>query len=150
MASPGDVFGDTDPAHRYASLVPHDGQSVQTVTQVLAAPGKPVMLCSPNVQYAADGGGPPSFPFTGDRGYGIGTFNALTTQWLKVSQNAAHGDSGACYGDSGGPTFLGAAPADGDTVLAVTSTGDTPCYATNVSSRTDTPSARAFLARFVP
>jgi secreted trypsin-like serine protease len=99
-------------------------------------------------QEQQNGGGPPVFPFTGDRGYGIGTFNALTPQWLKVSQNAAHGDSGACYGDSGGPTFLGAAPDDGDTVLAVTSTGDTPCYATNVSSRTDTPSARAFLARF--
>ena len=32
--------------------------------------------------------------------------------------------------------------------LAVTSTGDIPCYSTNVSSRTDTPSARAFLSRF--
>jgi hypothetical protein len=51
----------------------------------------------------------PQFPFEGDRGYGIGGFNALTPQWLKMSQNAAHGDSGACYGDSGGPTFLGAA-----------------------------------------
>src|SRR6476660_8126440 len=90
----------------------------------------------------------PQFPFSGDRGYGIGTFNALTPQWLKMSQNAAHGDSGACYGDSGGPTFLGAAPNDGDVVLAVTSTGDTPCYSTNVASRTDSPSARAFLSTF--
>jgi secreted trypsin-like serine protease len=53
-----------------------------------------------------------------------------------------------CYGDSGGPTFLGAAPNDGNVVLAVTSTGDVPCYSTNVSSRTDTPSARTFLSRF--
>ena len=90
----------------------------------------------------------PQFPFTGDRGYGIGTFNSLTPQWLKMSQNDAHGDSGACYGDSGGPTFLGAAPNDGDVVLAVTSTGDAPCYSTNVASRTDSPSARAFLSRF--
>jgi secreted trypsin-like serine protease len=90
----------------------------------------------------------PQFPFEGDRGYGIGGFNALTSQWLKMSQNAAHGDSGACYGDSGGPTFLGAAPADGEIVLAVTSTGDAPCYSTNVASRTDSPSARAFLATF--
>ena len=90
----------------------------------------------------------PQFPFEGDRGYGIGGFNALTPQWLKVSQNAAHGDSGACYGDSGGPTFLGAAPDDGDVVLAVTSTGDAPCYSTNVASRTDSPSARAFLSSF--
>jgi secreted trypsin-like serine protease len=90
----------------------------------------------------------PQFAFTGDRGYGIGGFNALTKEALKMSQNPAHGDSGACYGDSGGPTFLGASPADGDTVLAVTSTGDVPCYSTNVSSRTDTPSARAFLSTF--
>jgi len=88
----------------------------------------------------------PQFPFTGDRGYGIGSFNSLTPEWLKTSQNAAHGDSGACYGDSGGPTFLGSAPDDGNVVLAVTSTGDTPCYSTNVASRTDTPSARAFLS----
>jgi len=90
----------------------------------------------------------PRFPFTGDRGYGIESFNALTPQWLKASQNAAHGDSGACYGDSGGPTFLGAAPNDGDVVLAVTSTGDAPCYSTNVASRTDSPTARAFLSTF--
>jgi hypothetical protein len=90
----------------------------------------------------------PQFPFTGDRGYGIGSFNALTPQWLKMSQNASHGDSGACYGDSGGPTFLGTAPNDGDVVLAVTSTGDTPCYSTNVAGRTDSPSARAFLSTF--
>jgi secreted trypsin-like serine protease len=90
----------------------------------------------------------PQFPFEGDRGYGIGGFNALTQDALKMSQNAAHGDSGACYGDSGGPTFLGAAPNDGDVVLAVTSTGDIPCYSTNVASRTDTPSARALLSRY--
>jgi secreted trypsin-like serine protease len=90
----------------------------------------------------------PQFPFDGDRGYGIGGFNSLTPQWLKMSQNAAHGDSGACYGDSGGPTFLGAAPDDGDVVLAVTTTGDAPCYSTNVASRTDSPTARAFLATF--
>ena len=78
----------------------------------------------------------------------IPVINALTKQWLKMSQNAAHGDSGACYGDSGGPTFLGAAPNDGDTVLAVTTTGDSPCYSTNVSARTDSRSARAFLRTF--
>jgi secreted trypsin-like serine protease len=92
--------------------------------------------------------GKPQFPFEGDRWYGIGGFNALTKDALKMSQNDAHGDSGACYGDSGGPTFLGAAPNDGDVVLAVTSTGDVPCYSTNVSARTDTPAARAFLSTF--
>ena len=90
----------------------------------------------------------PTFPFEGSREYGIQTFNTLTKQWLKLDQKAGHENSGACYGDSGGPTFLGAAPDDGDVVLAVTSTGDAPCYSTNVVSRTDTPSARAFLAGF--
>lgn len=92
--------------------------------------------------------GEPEFPFEGDRWYGIGGFNALTTDLLKMSQNQAHDGSGACYGDSGGPTFFGAAPNDGDVVLAVTSTGDFPCYSTNVAARTDTPSARAFLLTF--
>jgi hypothetical protein len=90
----------------------------------------------------------PTFPFDGDREYGIGSFNTLTKQYLKLSQNQAHGDSGTCFGDSGGPTFLGAAPNDGDIVLAVSSTGDAVCKSTNVVSRTDSPSARAFLSTF--
>lgn len=94
------------------------------------------------------GNGPPTFPFEGSREYAIGSFNALTPQWLKMSQNAAHGDSGACYGDSGGPTFLGAGDDESDIVVAVTSTGDVPCWSTNVSGRTDSPSARAFLEQF--
>ena len=90
----------------------------------------------------------PTFPFAGDRWYGIGSFNSLTKEQLKMSQNQAHGDSGACYGDSGGPTFLGAGADEGDVVVAVTSTGDNPCYSTNVSARTDSPSARAFLSEY--
>jgi secreted trypsin-like serine protease len=87
----------------------------------------------------------PTFPFEGSREYAIGSFNALTPQWLKMSQNQAHGDGGAGYGDSGGPTFLGSGADESDIVVAVTSTGDIPCYSTNVSGRTDSPSARAFL-----
>jgi secreted trypsin-like serine protease len=90
----------------------------------------------------------PTFPFEGNREYAIGSFNALTKEQLKMSQNQAHGDGGACYGDSGGPTFLGAGTDEGDVVLAVTSTGDGPCYSTNVSGRTDTPSARTFLSAY--
>jgi secreted trypsin-like serine protease len=110
--------------------------------------------CIPNSQGAhpcgdefADEKGP-QFPFEGDRGYGIGALATLTPQWLIMSQNEALGSSGACYGDSGGPTFRGAAPNDDKSlVLAVTSTGDIPCYSTNVTSRTDTPSAQAFFAQ---
>jgi Trypsin len=93
-------------------------------------------------------GSGPDWPFEGDREYAVSSYNGLTPQWLKLSMNQAHGDGGTCFGDSGGPTFEGAGTAEGSVVLAVTSTGDIPCYSTNVVSRTDTPSARAFLERF--
>ena len=93
-------------------------------------------------------GSGPTFPFEGDREFAVSSYNALTPEWLKLSQNQAHGDGGTCYGDSGGPTFLGAGASEGSVVLAVTSTGDAPCYSTNVVARTDTPSARAFLTTF--
>ena len=47
----------------------------------------------------------------------------------------------------GGPNFV---VLDGEWVLASTTiTGDVPCYATNVTYRLDTASARAFLDDFV-
>ncbi|MEU4765895.1 trypsin-like serine protease [Actinosynnema sp. NPDC023794] len=74
-------------------------------------------------------------------------FNALNNTWLRLSMIEAQGNGGACYGDSGGPNF---ATIDGKRVLvATTITGDAPCYATNVTYRLDTPSARSFLAPFV-
>jgi hypothetical protein len=75
------------------------------------------------------------------------SFNSLTNAWLKLDMHATHGNGGACYGDSGGPNF---AEVDGELVLfGTTITGDTPCYATNVTYRMDTPSAREFLDDFV-
>lgn len=74
-------------------------------------------------------------------------FNALNKTWLRLSMHEQQGNGGACYGDSGGPNF---AVLGGRLVLvATTITGDTPCYATNVVYRTDTPTARTFLAPFV-
>lgn len=74
-------------------------------------------------------------------------FTALNKSWVYLAQNAARDLGGSCYGDSGGPTFV---DIDGTLVLAgITSWGDRPCYATHVAYRTDTPSARAFLADFV-
>jgi secreted trypsin-like serine protease len=61
--------------------------------------------------------------------------------------NGSQGDGGACYGDSGGPSFV---RIDGALLLAgITITGDTPCYATNVAYRTESPTARAFLSEYV-
>ncbi|WP_319462485.1 trypsin-like serine protease [Micromonospora sp. RTP1Z1] len=74
-------------------------------------------------------------------------FNALNKTWVRLAMNESRGYGGACYGDSGGPNFV---TLDGELVLAATTiTGDGPCYATNVSYRLDTPSARGFLAEFV-
>jgi hypothetical protein len=74
-----------------------------------------------------------------------GTLNAINPAWLRISMNPATGNGGTCYGDSGGPNFLGAT----DVVAATTITGDIVCRATNVVYRLDTPSARAFLGQFV-
>jgi V8-like Glu-specific endopeptidase len=74
-----------------------------------------------------------------------GTLSAVNPAWLRVSMNPATGDGGTCYGDSGGPNFLGSS----NVVAATTITGDAVCRATNVDYRLDTPSARAFLADYV-
>lgn len=81
----------------------------------------------------------------GARRFATGTYDALTKSWLKISMNPSTGNGGTCYGDSGGPHFLG----DTDIVVSVTVTGDTPCRATDVTYRLDTESARSYLAQFV-
>ena len=74
-----------------------------------------------------------------------GTLNAVNKTWLRISMNASTGNGGTCYGDSGGPNFLGST----DVVAAITVTGDAVCRSTNVAYRTDTASARAFLDDYV-
>ncbi len=75
----------------------------------------------------------------------VGTLNAINPAWLRISMNPATGNGGTCYGDSGGPNFLGTS----DVLAATTITGDSVCRATNVAYRLDTESARAFLGQFV-
>jgi secreted trypsin-like serine protease len=74
-----------------------------------------------------------------------GTLNATNPSWLRISMNPSTGNSGTCYGDSGGPNFLGST----QTLAAITITGDTVCRATNVVYRLDTESARTFLEEYV-
>jgi V8-like Glu-specific endopeptidase len=74
-----------------------------------------------------------------------GTLNSINPSWLRISMNPATGNGGTCYGDSGGPNFLGTT----DIVAATTITGDAICRSTNVAYRLDTQSARAFLSQFV-
>ena len=72
-------------------------------------------------------------------------FLALRPAWLQLSMNPSTGSGGTCYGDSGGPHFLGST----STVVALTVTGDRFCRATDTTYRLDTPWARAFLGQFV-
>jgi hypothetical protein len=74
-------------------------------------------------------------------------FRTLTKNHLKLSQNPAPGYGGTCWGDSGGPVFLGAPPSN--QLVALTSSGDALCTATSVNYRLDAQETREFLARYV-
>jgi V8-like Glu-specific endopeptidase len=87
--------------------------------------------------------GPHSLDGYGERYFAEQTFQALKPYWLQISMNPSTGSGGTCYGDSGGPHFLG------DTVVSLTVTGDAWCRATDVTYRLDTDSARSYLAGFV-
>ena len=77
------------------------------------------------------------------------TQEALNIQkaWLLLSMNPSTGNGGTCYGDSGGPHFLGG-PAS-NLLVSLTVTGDAPCRATDKTYRVDTAVAREFLDDFV-
>jgi secreted trypsin-like serine protease len=79
------------------------------------------------------------------RGVATGTLNSTNPSWLRISMNPSTGNGGTCYGDSGGPNFLGSS----NIVAAITITGDAVCRSTNVDYRLDTESARAFLSQYV-
>jgi len=91
----------------------------------------------------------PSFHYADVRYVATGGLLAVNPSWLRISMNPARGDGGTCYGDSGGPNFLGAGATETNLVAAITITGDAMCRATNVDYRLDTPSARAFLGQYV-
>jgi secreted trypsin-like serine protease len=100
-------------------------------------------------QAVNQGGGPKTFSYADVRYATTGTLNSLTPSWLRISMNPSTGNGGTCYGDSGGPNFLGAGATETNIVAGTTITGDTFCRSTNVDYRMDTPSARDFLAPFV-
>jgi hypothetical protein len=92
-------------------------------------------------------GGPSTLGGFGTRMVSSSSFDALNKAWLRLSQNPATQDGGTCFGDSGGPNFLGGTASN--TMVAITITGDAVCRATNVVYRLDTQSARDFLAPYV-
>jgi V8-like Glu-specific endopeptidase len=96
-------------------------------------------------QAVNQGGGPKTFSYADVRYVATGALNSLNPSWLRISMNPATGNGGTCYGDSGGPNFLGTT----NIVAAITITGDAVCRSTNVVYRLDTASARAFLSQYV-
>ncbi len=91
------------------------------------------------------GGGQPSFGRSNLRMVSTSSFSAINPTVLRMSQNPATGDGGACFGDSGGPNFLSTT----NVIAAITVSGDSVCRATNVTYRLDTESARNFLKDYV-
>jgi secreted trypsin-like serine protease len=88
-------------------------------------------------------GGPAAFFFDGVRRFVLQSPLNLEPNWLLLSMQPSTGNGGTCYGDSGGPHFLGSM------VVATTITGDAMCRATDKDLRMDTASARSFLGNFV-
>jgi hypothetical protein len=109
------------------------------------AMGDPFTAVGYGAYEVTDGPGGHQFLYNDVRMVAVGTLNAVNKAWLRISMNPSTGDGGTCYGDSGGPNFLG----DTGIVAAITITGDAVCRATNVVYRLDTESARVFLDDFV-
>jgi secreted trypsin-like serine protease len=150
----------TDPAYPGPTSDPHDVAVVvldQAVVGIaparLPAAGSLDKLAKDlpitSVGYGANlvtrGPGGHGFAYDDMRRVAVGTVNTTTNAWLKVSMNPSLGNGGTCYGDSGGPNFLGTS----DIVAATTITGDSVCRSTNMDYRMDSAAARAFLAEFV-
>jgi secreted trypsin-like serine protease len=92
-------------------------------------------------------GGPNAFFFDSTRRFALQSFLSLEPAWLNLSENPSTGSGGTCFGDSGGPHFLGGVSSN--LQVALTVTGDSACRATDKSYRLDTASARTFIGRFV-
>ena len=96
-----------------------------------------------------DGKGKPVINYEDRREYAVSAFGALNPAWLRLSQNQATGNAGTCFGDSGGPNFIGSGSAETNVIGGTTITGDMQCVQSSVVYRLDTASARAFLKAFV-
>jgi hypothetical protein len=76
------------------------------------------------------------------------SFGSLSPTWLRLTMNRAKKDGSTCFGDSGGPNFLGGPTSD--LLVATTVSGDDDaCKTTNLDYRLDSPVARAFLGKYV-
>lgn len=91
-------------------------------------------------------GGPNSFIDDATRRYVLQAFKNLSSAWLVLTQQPNAGSGGTCFGDSGGPHFLGGSSSN--LIVSITNTGDSACRSTDKTYRIDTPWARDFLEQF--
>jgi secreted trypsin-like serine protease len=91
-------------------------------------------------------GGPNAFIDETNRLVAQQTFLSLQPAWLNLNMNPSTGSGGTCFGDSGGPHFLGGMTSN--LLVSITVTGDAVCRATDKTYRLDTESAQEFLSRF--
>jgi secreted trypsin-like serine protease len=153
-----------DPLYNWAQNDPHDiavvvlDQPVKGIAPARLPAANSLGLLGPEQKFTAVGYGAqenppqpggPVITYYDVREYSVSTLNSINPAWLRLSQNVNTGNSGTCYGDSGGPNFLGSGANETNIVAGVTVTGDMFCKSTNVIYRTDSPSARGFLSRFV-
>lgn len=93
--------------------------------------------------------GKPYIAYEDRREWAVSAFGAMNQSWLRLSQNSALGNSGTCFGDSGGPNFIGSGDGETTVLAGTTITGDSQCVQSNVIYRLDTESARDFMKAFV-
>jgi secreted trypsin-like serine protease len=151
---------EADPLYNQSQSDPHDiavvvlDKAVRGITPALLpeadslarlTAGQPITAVGYGAYDVTSGPGGHAFLYDDVRMRATGSLNAVNPSWLRISQNPATGDAGACYGDSGGPNFVGTT----DIIAAITITGDAICRATNVAYRLDTESAREFLGQYV-
>jgi len=92
---------------------------------------------------------------SGTRRYSVSKLTSTNTYFLGLSQNVNQGNSGTCYGDSGGPNFVWTratttAPSTETNInAALTNTGDAMCKSKNTVLRLDTKVAHDFLDDYV-
>ena len=91
-----------------------------------------------------------TFANEGVRRYSVSSLTSQNSYFLSLSQQRKKGFAGTCYGDSGGPNFLGAGASKTDINAALTNTGDAQCKTKNTVLRLDTQVAHNFLDDYVP
>jgi hypothetical protein len=153
-----------DPAYTKAASNPHDlavivlDKAVKGITPARLPKlgqldslkqGDPITSVGYGAQSVTMGAGGATFHYADIRYVAVGSVNAMNPSWIRASMNPSTGDGGTCYGDSGGPNFLGGGATETNIIAGTTITGDFVCRATNVDYRLDTPSARSFLGQFV-